>query len=63
MNERLYKHIKTGNLYKVLYNAIDCTNSREGVRVIVYCKIGEEDKVYVRDAKEWEEKFKREEMK
>jgi Protein of unknown function (DUF1653). len=57
MNSIIYKHIKTGNLYKILHQAIDCTNSRDGTKVIIYSKVGEEEKVYVRDEKEWEEKF------
>lgn len=39
MNKILYKHTKTGNLYRILYNAIDCTNSRDGERLLYIVRL------------------------
>ena len=51
------EHIKTGNTYQVLElgDVIDCTNERDGTKVKVYYKDG---KFFVREAKEFEKKFK-----
>lgn len=52
----LYKHKKTGHLYRVIANATDCTNSRDSNAVVVYSREGSGD-VFVRDAAEFREKF------
>jgi hypothetical protein len=52
-----YKHNKTGNIYRLLAYATDCTNSRDGTGVIVYCPDDNEHDVFVRDAEEFEHKF------
>jgi len=50
----LAKHLKTGNVYGVLYIAIDATNARDGNRVVVY---GHPHGVFVRDLEEFKAKF------
>jgi len=51
------EHLKTGNIYYVLElsEIIDTTNSRDGTPVKLYYRDG---KFFVRDAKEFEKKFK-----
>lgn len=51
----LWVHKKTGTLYMKMYDAIDVTNSRDGIKVVVYAN--EQDMVFVREKKEFEEKF------
>lgn len=46
------RHIKTGNMYLVLGYAKDCTNERNGTDVVMYCREGCPEQIYVR---EWEE--------
>lgn len=52
-----YRHKKTGSLYVMLSQAIDCTNSRDGTPVVVYAPKGDMARVYVRDESEFNEKF------
>ncbi len=52
-----YRHNKTGNEYHKLYDAIDCTNSRDGVKVVVY--VNKDLQVFVREASEFYQKFTR----
>ena len=51
------EHIKTGNIYHVLElgDFIDTTNERDGTHVKLYYRDG---MFFVRDAKEFEKKFK-----
>ena len=52
----LFRNKKKGTLYKILYIATDTTNERDGLLVVVYtCK--ETGKVFVRELKEFREKF------
>lgn len=48
------KHIKTGDIYTVLYTALDATNGREYPQVVVYTK---NDMMFVRDLREFIAKF------
>jgi hypothetical protein len=54
-----YKHRKSGNIYKFLHLALDCTNSNDAPRsermMIVYQ--GEDGSVYVRNQKEFDKNF------
>lgn len=52
-----YKHKKSGNLYEVLAMGVDCTNSRDGTSVVIYCPIDNEDSVYVREESEFKTNF------
>ena len=48
-------HKKTGNIYQVLdTKAIDCTNVRDGVAVVIYYRDG---MFFVREREEFNEKF------
>lgn len=48
---------KTGNEYIVLATGIDCTNSRDGLAIVVYHPKGDTTKTYVRERGEFEFKF------
>jgi hypothetical protein len=52
-----YTHNKTGNYYFLLNTAIDCTDSREGKIIAIYCPVDDENKIYVRDLDEFHERF------
>lgn len=49
-----WTHNKTGNAYQKLFEAIDCTNERDGINVVVYYRDG---KFFVREKQEFLEKF------
>jgi hypothetical protein len=54
----LWRNNKNQNIYKVLHYATDCTNSRDGNRMVVYSPIdGESAAIFVRDAAEFLLKF------
>lgn len=53
----LWRNNKNQNIYKVIYHALDCTNSRDGAKVIVYSPIDKQDQVFVRDEAEFKVKF------
>ena len=51
-----YRHKKTGAVYRIITHATDCTNSRDGTKVIVYIrKI--DGMTFVREETEFYEKF------
>ena len=57
MNDNLkyFVHEKTGNLYTmILDDATDCTNSRDGLKVVIYQK---DNKTFVRDVNEFYKRF------
>lgn len=53
----IFKHDKTGNLYRLLAHGIDCTNSRDGTGVVLYCPDDNEHTIYVREIEEFHSKF------
>jgi len=53
----LYRNKKTKKIYRWLANGIDTTNDRDGLEVVVYCPNDNEHTVFVREAKEFDEKF------
>lgn len=58
----IYKHNKTGNLYYVLTEAINCTNANDGEEMVVYKRLdGDDEKVktmtFVRNKDEFNKKF------
>ena len=60
--DMLIVHKKTGNIYTVIAdNAIDCTNERDGTQVVVYCN--PKGMWFVREAKEFWQKFEKKELK
>ena len=48
------KHKKTGKIYSIMSCAIDCTNSRDGLEVVIYT---DGNLVFVRELIEFAEKF------
>lgn len=50
-------HKKTGNIYRRIGHGIDCTNSRDGTLVVIYCSEENGDEIYVREANEFLQKF------
>lgn len=58
-DEYLFRHNKTGNLYRWLGAATDCTNSRDGTCVVIYSPVSgpKAGHWFVRECKEFCEKF------
>jgi hypothetical protein len=52
-----YRNIKTGNIYRHLAIAVDATNERDGLLVVVYCPDDDEHTIYVREQEEFYTKF------
>lgn len=59
MEPKLYRHKKTGTVYRKINDAIDCTNIRDGTHVVVYTCDTATTSIFVRDAKEFEREFER----
>ena len=53
----LYRHIKTGKIYRWLAAGVDCTNSRDGTAVAIYCPKDDTHTIFVRDRAEFDAKF------
>lgn len=53
----LFKNKKNGKTYRYLAVGIDCTNSRDGTMVVIYCPDDDDHSVYVREYGEFYEKF------
>ena len=53
----LFRHIKTEKIYRLLAHGIDCTNSRDGTGVVLYCPDDNENTIFVRETAEFHEKF------
>lgn len=58
MTQRIYrvKHLKTGNIYTVLAEAVECTNGREDLHYIIYTN---GDMLFCREKKEFSVKFQK----
>lgn len=55
---KVFKNKKTGNYYRVITeDGKDVTNERDGLKVVIYQNHHYLDKFYVREAKEFYEKF------
>lgn len=55
LNITSVRHKKTGNIYeRIVGTAIDCTNSRDGTKCVLYMRDG---KLFVREEEEFNEKF------
>lgn len=52
-----YRNKKTGQIYRHLAMATDCTNSRDGLPVVIYCPDDNEHNIFVRDSAQFFEKF------
>lgn len=53
----LYRHLKTGALYRLLAFATDCTNALHGRTMAIYCPDDNEHTIYVRELEEFETRF------
>lgn len=56
----VFRHLKSGNLYRVVHRAHDCTNALDGTRVVVYTSVDDPHAVYTRDEAEFLAKFQKE---
>jgi hypothetical protein len=52
-----FKNNKTGNIYRLLGYALDCTNSRDGTPCVVYYPDECDNTLYVREQTEFFNKF------
>lgn len=52
-----YKNKKTGKFYAMLAAGVDCTNSRDGLMVVVYSPEDDQHMIFVRERNEFYEKF------
>lgn len=50
-------HTKTGNRYVAMGEVLDCTNSRDGTRVVLYQRADGTPERFVREAAEFAERF------
>lgn len=58
ISDRVWINVKTGNYYEVeTMNGVDCTNARDGDRVVIYHPLGESDLCCVREYNEFMVKF------
>lgn len=48
-------HLKTGNEYTVIGEAINCTDEQDGQQMVIYRN---KDKVFVREVNEFQDRFK-----
>jgi hypothetical protein len=56
----IYRHKKSGAFYERLSEVVDATNSRNGTRAVVYCRVDSRGvPQFVRELAEFEEKFER----
>ncbi len=54
------RHMKSGVLYHVVDLGLDCTNSRDGTRVVIYRNyVGVLNQTFVRELNEFREKFEK----
>ena len=56
-NGSTWKNLKKGTYYTLLDKGIDCTNSRDGTEVAIYCQRGCNKRIYVREWEEFLHKF------
>lgn len=63
MFDEIYINKKTGRRYFPMFDVINCTNANDGQKMIAYqvekLEDGEEDLIFVRERKEFFEKFER----
>jgi hypothetical protein len=52
-----FRNKKTGEIYRHLAYATECTNSINSTGVVIYCKDDNEHNIFVRETGEFEEKF------
>lgn len=53
-----FKHIKTGNIYKMIRDdVINCTNANDHQTMVLYKRPGFEELIFVREKEEFYKKF------
>lgn len=52
-----WRNNKNGEVYHLIAQATDCTNSRDGTPVLIYSSEDRPEKLYVREVSEFEAKF------
>jgi len=57
----LWKHTKTGNVYVLIFHALNCTNAQDGQAMVLYRRhdpdITGDMKYFVREFNEFKQKF------
>lgn len=53
----LYRHLKTGNTYRLLAHGCDTSDGRGDRPVAIYCPADNEHTIYVRALEEFEARF------
>ena len=57
--KKQFRNKKNQKIYIYLADGIDCTNSRDGTKVVIYHPNNDENTIYVRDRKEFFDKFEK----
>lgn len=52
-----FKNKKSGDIYIFLVMGTDCTNTRDGLPVVIYYPENQQGRIFVREEKEFYEKF------
>lgn len=55
----IWRNKKKGTLYKVVGKCINCTNAQDGQLMIMYESLGDDNLTFVREEKEFIEKFEK----
>jgi len=55
----IWRNKKTGELYQIYDKAIDVTNERDGLKVIIYGLKSSDNQTFVREESEFYEKFEK----
>lgn len=53
----LYVNKKTGENYRHLAAGVDCTNSRNGTMVVIFCPDDDEHTIYIKEEVEFFEEY------
>lgn len=59
MSNQRYRNIKNGNVYVFVSFGIDCTNERDGTKVVIYYPESNTDFLCVREENEFFIKFEK----
>ncbi|AVQ16889.1 hypothetical protein FSBG_01295 [Fusobacterium gonidiaformans 3-1-5R] len=59
MKNTFWKNKKNKKTYKILEEAVDCTNIRDGVKVFIYQPIDKKESYFVREQEEFFQKFEK----
>lgn len=53
----LFRHRKSGRIYRLLAHGIDETVARCGLGVVIYCPLDDECAIFVREDRDFEMRF------